>query len=122
MSATRPCCEFSIGMIAQPARSDFTASIASSKLKHGSGRQPGAHSSAALCELAPGAPWKAMACAGFCGGRGGHLLDQGEGGEGEAVHGARARNRAGGRGQAAYAPVSGLRSAARPTRAAREVP
>ena len=55
---------FSIGMIAQPARSCFTASSASSKLKHGSGRHSGAHSIAARCELAPGAPWNATARAG----------------------------------------------------------
>ena len=34
------------------------------QVKHGSGRQSGAHSSAARCELAPGAPWNATARAG----------------------------------------------------------
>ena len=64
MSATRPCCEFSIGMIALAAAPELTASSASSNAKHGSGRQSGAHSSAARCELAPGAPWNATARAG----------------------------------------------------------
>ena len=56
MSATRPCSEFSIGIIAQPARPSLTASNASSKLKQGSGNPPGKASPAAMCELQPGAP------------------------------------------------------------------
>jgi prephenate dehydratase len=48
-------------MRAQSARKSRTASSASSKLKQGSGRQLGKASSAAMCELAPGAPWKATA-------------------------------------------------------------
>src|SRR3546814_15548699 len=61
ISATRPCCEFSIGMIALPALPIRTASSASSKLKHGNGRHWGQASIAARCELAPGEPWKAIA-------------------------------------------------------------
>src|SRR3990167_4955157 len=64
ISATRPCCEFSIGMIAQPALPTRTASSASSKLKQGSGRHCGHASIAARCELAPGEPWKAIARSG----------------------------------------------------------
>ena len=52
MSATRPCCEFSIGMMAEAARPDVTASSASSKLKQGIGRQPGSKARAALCAFA----------------------------------------------------------------------
>ena len=64
MSATRPLCEFSIGMIARAARPSFTASIASANEKQGMGRQSGSCSSAAICELAPGAPWNDTARAG----------------------------------------------------------
>src|ERR1051325_8374674 len=45
-----------LGIIAQSARPSRTASIASAKSKHGSGRPLGNASSAAICEFAPGAP------------------------------------------------------------------
>ena len=56
MSATRPWSEFSIGITAQSARPSFTASIASSNEKHGSGSPSGNASSAATWLFAPGAP------------------------------------------------------------------
>ena len=86
MSATRPACEFSIGMIARAARPSLTASSASSNAKHGSGRLSGANSVAARCELQPGAPWSAIARAGSAAARADHRSDQIQRGLGETVH------------------------------------
>ena len=50
MSATRPKVEFSTGSMARTALPERTASMASSKLRHGSGVQPGWASRQAWCE------------------------------------------------------------------------
>src|SRR5215470_10540638 len=60
MSATRPATELSIGIIASAARPLRTAAKASSKVAQASGAYSGYASLQAICELAPGSPWKAI--------------------------------------------------------------
>src|SRR5271166_2292435 len=60
MSATRPATELSIGIIASAARPLRTAAKASSKVAQGSGAYSGWACLHAICELAPGSPWKAI--------------------------------------------------------------
>ena len=60
MSATRPASEFSIGIMARSARPSKTAAKQSSKVAQGMASALGKISRLAMCELAPGSPWKAI--------------------------------------------------------------
>src|SRR6185295_19273598 len=59
MSATRPASELSIGIMAKSARPSKTAAKQSSKVAQGIASAFGKTSRLAMCELAPGSPWKA---------------------------------------------------------------